>query len=90
MERVGFDRSIVPATVAELVASAGLVFPHLAETELTEVWTGFRPGSDELRMGRWESDALYLAYGHFRNGILLAPLTAQLLADEISRNARKL
>jgi glycine oxidase len=84
MERVGFDRGIEPATVATLAASAGVVFPHLLETEPTEVWTGFRPISDGLRVGRWQSDALYLAYGHFRNGILLAPLTAQQLATEIS------
>ncbi|HMF77882.1 MAG TPA: glycine oxidase ThiO [Bryobacteraceae bacterium] len=86
MERVGFDRTIVPATVATLVASTGVVFPHLQETEPTEVWIGFRPASDDLRVGRWQSDSLYLAYGHFRNGILLAPLTAQQLAGEISAN----
>jgi glycine oxidase len=86
MERVGFDRTIAPNTVAELTASAGVVFPHLQETEPTEVWTGFRPASDELHVGRWQSDSLYLAYGHFRNGILLAPLTAQELAAEISAN----
>jgi glycine oxidase len=90
MERVGFDRSIEPATVATLAASAGAVFPHLQETEPTETWTGFRPISDELRVGRWESDSLYLAYGHFRNGILLAPLTAQQLAGEISGRLARL
>jgi glycine oxidase len=86
MERVGFDRTIAPATVAELAAGAGNVFPHLRETEPTEVWSGFRPASDELHVGRWHSDSLYLAYGHFRNGILLAPLTARQLAAEISAN----
>jgi glycine oxidase len=84
MEHVGFERTIVPATVSRLAASAGAVFPHLQETEPTEVWTGFRPASDELHVGRWQLDSLYLAYGHFRNGILLAPLTARQLAAEIS------
>jgi glycine oxidase len=86
MERVGFDRTIASSTVSELIASAGAVFPHLRETEPTEVWTGFRPASKDLQVGRWHSDSLYLAYGHFRNGILLAPLTGQQLAEEISAN----
>jgi glycine oxidase len=86
MERVGFDRTVVPATVSALVSNAGTVFPHLRETEPVEVWTGFRPASSDIHVGRWQSNSLYLAYGHFRNGILLAPLTAQQLAEEISAN----
>jgi glycine/D-amino acid oxidase-like deaminating enzyme len=63
--------------------------PHLRETCPTEVWNGFRPGSDELHLGAWHSSHLYLAYGHYRNGILLAPMTAQLLVAEISANLQK-
>jgi glycine oxidase len=58
--------------------------PHLLETTPTEMWVGFRPGSDGLHLGRWESGNVYLAYGHYRNGILLAPVTADRVAAEIS------
>jgi glycine oxidase len=89
IERVGFNREIRPDVVASLAAQAGSVFPHLSETEPSEVWTGLRPGSEALRIGSWHSNRLYLAYGHYRNGILLAPLTAERIANEITANLRK-
>jgi glycine oxidase len=79
-DRVGFDRSIVPRVTTSLVEAAKLLLPHLAETAPSMMWTGFRPASDELHIGRWHSERLVLAYGHFRNGILLAPLTAKRVA----------
>jgi glycine/D-amino acid oxidase-like deaminating enzyme len=45
---------------------------------------GFRPQSDALHLGRWQNGPLYLAYGHYRNGILLAPLTAACVSTEAS------
>jgi glycine oxidase len=89
VERVGFDRDVRSAVVAELASGAGFVFPHLLETASSEAWTGFRPGSDRLQLGAWHSPRLYLAYGHYRNGILLAPVTAQKLTSEISANLQK-
>lgn len=89
IERVGFDREIRPDVVGSLTAQAGFVFPHLREAAPSEVWTGLRPGSEALRIGSWHSNRLYLAYGHYRNGILLAPLTADRIADEITANLRK-
>ena len=86
VERVGFDRAIDPEAVSQLEKQAALVMPHLSDTTPSEVWNGFRPGSDALHLGAWHSKRVYLAYGHFRNGILLAPLTAQLLVKEISAN----
>jgi len=76
VERTGWDRSIDPNISRNLAEKAGFVLPHLTETTPSQVWIGFRPGSEALRVGSWHSDALYLAYGHFRNGILLAPQTA--------------
>ena len=84
MERVGFDRRILPGTTEWLSSQAAFLFPHLAETSPSETWVGFRPSSDALQLGRWHSDRLYLAYGHFRNGILLAPVTAKYIADEVT------
>ena len=86
VEHAGFDRSLRPDIAAELAARAALVFPHLSETTPSETWLGFRPESDTLHMGSWHSDRLYLAYGHYRNGILLAPITARRIATEISAN----
>jgi glycine oxidase len=86
VEHVGFDRSVEPALARSIAGQAAFVLPHLAETTPSEVWVGFRPGSDALHIGTWSSNRLYLAYGHYRNGILLAPATAQRLAEEISAN----
>jgi glycine oxidase len=60
--------------------------PHLLETSPTESWVGFRPASDAIHLGRWHSERVYLAYGHYRNGILLAPVSAQRLAREIDES----
>ena len=84
MEHAGFNPAVDPERVAELAGRASQILPHLAETSPTEVWTGFRPGSDKLQLGRWHSPRLYLAYGHLRNGILLAPATAERIAQEIN------
>ncbi len=87
VEDVGWDRSVDADIVEELCTGAAAVFPHLAETTPTEVWTGFRPGGT-LAVGSWHSPRLWLAYGHYRNGILLAPWTARTLADQINATLR--
>jgi glycine oxidase len=84
VEHVGFDRRVDAGVASQLSEAAGFVMPHLLETTPTEMWVGFRPGSDGLHLGRWESGNVYLAYGHYRNGILLAPVTADRVAAEIS------
>jgi glycine oxidase len=89
VENVGFDRRVDAQIVSELSSVAGFVMPHLLETSPTEVWVGFRPASEHLQLGRWQSGNVYLAYGHFRNGILLAPLTADRIASEISANLER-
>ncbi len=86
VEHVGFDRSIDQRVAAELSIQAGFVMPHLLETTPTETWVGFRPESNRLHLGRWQTGNVYLAYGHYRNGILLAPVTAAKLVAEISAN----
>ncbi len=86
VENVGFDRGIDSTMASQLSMAAGFVMPHLQETSPTETWVGFRPASDKLRLGRWQSGRVYLGYGHYRNGILLAPVTAERLASEMSAN----
>ncbi|MFL6448683.1 MAG: glycine oxidase ThiO [Bryobacteraceae bacterium] len=87
VEDVGWNRTVQSHIVEELCTSAAEIFPHLAETTPLEVWTGFRPGGT-LHVGRWHSSRLWLAYGHYRNGILLAPWTARKLSDEINASRK--
>jgi glycine oxidase len=77
-ERVGFDRTVDPDAVAGIRTRAARLLPCLEPLEPCDVWVGFRPGieSDEPAIHRLEGLAVWLAYGHYRNGILLAPATA--------------
>jgi glycine oxidase len=90
VERVGWDRTIQSDVAMDLARQASFILPHLAETSPTDVWIGFRPGGDSLQLGPWHSPRLMLAYGHYRNGILLAPITAQRVTNELSANLQKL
>lgn len=90
VEHAGFDRALDPEIAGSLARAAGFLLPHLRETTFSEAWSGFRPASDDIHIGPWHSDRLYLAYGHYRNGILLAPATAErLLADIGERSPRR-
>lgn len=84
VEHVGFDREIQPDIAVSLSHAAEFVLPHLAGTAPSETWAGFRPASDALHIGSWHSPRVCLAYGHYRNGILLAPVTAQRIGAEIN------
>lgn len=86
-EEAGFDQRPRAGAVYELLRDAQSVLPELGEATLAEVCTGFRPGSPDNAplIGPSGVDGLVLATGHFRNGILLSPVTAdgvaELLAD---------
>ena len=84
MEDVGFDKSIDPTLVADLERRASALVPWLPQRADT-VWTGLRPAaaSAEPVVGRIPGTRIWLAYGHFRNGILGAPATAEMIAKEI-------
>jgi glycine oxidase len=86
MENAGFDRAIDAKIVAGLVARAGSLLPGLRGLP-PEAWLGFRPRANahQPRIGRFEDTPVWLAYGHYRNGILLAPATAERLTGEICR-----
>ncbi len=85
-ERVGFNPDVDPATVARLHQRARRYLPALLRASPDESWVGFRPGieGDTPQVGQVGETNLWLAYGHYRNGILLAPLTAGLIAGGIS------
>jgi glycine oxidase len=85
VEDVGFDKSIDPSTIRNLQNAAAKYVPALASAPVTQSWAGLRPGTpDDLPiLGPTETPHVFAATGHFRNGILLAPITAQIMADLI-------
>jgi glycine oxidase len=78
VEERGYDATVTAGGMHELLREAYRVLPEIAELELVEARAGLRPGTpDNLPLiGRGALDGLLLATGHFRNGVLLAPLTA--------------
>jgi glycine oxidase len=68
--------------VYELLREAYRVLPEIAELELTQAVAGLRPGTPDNSpiIGRGALDGLVIATGHYRNGILLAPVTADAVA----------
>jgi len=90
-ERVGLDRSLDAPVCADIAGRARALAPGLIPELHEEAWTGFRPGIDQPgpAVGRWGDTPLWLAYGHFRNGILLAPATAERIADGISASLER-
>ena len=85
-QTIGFDRGIDLSLVANLHQRAGTLWPPLANLEPADVWSGLRPSTETARIytERWDHQPVWLAYGHYRNGILLAPWTASYLAGEIA------
>ena len=85
-QTIGFDRGIDPELVAELQKRAEALWPPLAELQPVAVWSGLRPSTETGRIytERWRGQPIWLAYGHYRNGILLAPWTANYLASQIA------
>jgi glycine oxidase len=81
-EERGFDTTVTAAGVHELLREAYRLLPDVAEMELVESMAGLRPGTpDNLPLiGPGALDGLVLACGHYRNGILLAPLTGDAVA----------
>ena len=86
-EEADFDRTLNPSIVSDIHTRAVGIVPILAHCQPAERWLGFRPAVEGGRpaLGRAANTALWLAYGHYRNGILLAPLTADRIAGEIIR-----
>ena len=87
-EEKGFDTSVDAGAVHRLLEAAWEVLPDVWELEFVQVIAGLRPATPDNRplIGR-ASERVVNATGHYRNGILLAPLTAQRVADELTRVA---
>jgi glycine oxidase len=85
VEEAGFDKTVDPSTIQRLHQAAANLVPAIGEAKIAEAWAGLRPGSpDDLPMlGAGSLPGTYVATGHFRNGILLAPITAVAMAELI-------
>jgi glycine oxidase len=86
VEEAGFDTAVTAGGAHELLREAYRLLPDVAEMELVEASAGLRPGTpDNLPLvGPSPVDGLLWATGHFRNGILLAPLAAEQIADHLA------
>jgi glycine oxidase len=83
VERVGFQRAVTAEGIAGLLQAAIDLVPALAVLAIIRTWYGFRPWApDSLPiLGPWpDIEGLWVATAHFRNGILLAPITARVMS----------
>jgi glycine oxidase len=88
VEEQGFDTTVTAGGVHELLREAYRLLPEVAEMELVQAIAGLRPGTpDNLPLvGPSPVEGLLWATGHYRNGILLAPLAANTIADLLFRS----
>lgn len=86
VEEAGFDKTASPETAKALQAAAAKVIPALAHARIHETWSGLRPASpDDLPViGETSLQNYFIAGAHYRNGILMAPGTAHLIAQIIA------
>jgi glycine oxidase len=86
-EERGFDTSMTGGGVYELLRDAAELVPGVLELEVEEVLAGLRPGTPDNApiLGRSQADPrIVWATGHYRNGVLLAPVTADLVVAELA------
>lgn len=81
LEDAGFDKRVSPATIQHLHQAAAIVAPNVGQARILEDWAGLRPGTpDKLPiLGATSVTGYFVATGHYRDGILLAPITAKLM-----------
>jgi glycine oxidase len=86
VEEAGFDKQTVPDTILKLRQAAVDLVPKLADARILEAWAGLRPGTpDGLPiLGATSTPGYFVATGHFRDGILLAPVTAKVMGQMLT------
>jgi glycine oxidase len=85
LENVGFEKKMTASGIEQILSAAMEIVPGLKDAEIVETWCGLRPGTpDHLPvLGPTDVEGLLVATGHYRNGILLAPVTAKLIREWI-------
>jgi len=86
LEHSGFTKAVTPGGVQKILTAALELVPALDDAQILETWSGLRPGTpDDLPiLGPTDVEGLHVATGHYRNGILLAPVTAKLVREWIT------
>ncbi len=86
LENAGYEKLVTSGGLEKILSGANALIPELAKAEIIETWSGLRPGTpDQLPiLGPVDIDGLVFATGHYRNGILLAPVTAKLIGEWIA------
>src|SRR5260370_30535457 len=86
VEDIGYDRTLEPAVIENFHRAAARLIPELRDLPVEESWVGLRPGTpDDLPLLRaTDIHGVFIAAGHFCNGILLAPVTATVMASLIT------
>jgi len=85
LEDAGFDRTVHPERIQELLHRAAQLWPPLRQATVAETWIGFRPGSEDgLPILDTTGPGQWVATGHFKNGILLGPGTARVLCQAMT------
>ncbi len=81
-ERAGFAKEVTAAGLGTLCARAARLCPPLSQLPVADHWSGLRPASADALpyLGATAIGNLWMASGHFRNGVLLAPLTGEIVA----------
>ncbi len=92
IENAGFEKRVTSGGIEKILSAANELAPELAKAEIIETWCGLRPGTpDQLPiLGPVEIEGLVFATGHYRNGILLAPVTAKLIGEWIAERRKSL
>lgn len=86
VEEAGFDKRTDVTTIQRLHRATIAMVPELRNAKIHEDWAGLRPGTPDTLpiLGATSTPGYYVATGHFRDGILLAPITAQVMAEVIT------
>lgn len=81
LEEAGFDKNVNPDVIQRLHHAAAEIVPAVKSMRIHEVWAGLRPGTPDGRplLGASTWPGYYIATGHYRDGIMLAPITAEIL-----------
>jgi glycine oxidase len=85
MEERGFETTVTAGGIFELLRDAIELVPAMSELVIDELEAGLRPGTPDNApaIGLGATSGLHWATGHFRNGVLLAPITAEIIAGEL-------
>ena len=85
-EEAGFAKSVTAGGISKILQNAHEISPAISNLPIVDTWAGLRPRSPDglpVLGPCVEIDGLFYATGHYRNGILLAPITGELISEAI-------